>query len=118
MIGFYILQDKQPVPLADEDVLKWGEFMNNPANKRVAYDTCNNVSVSTVFLGLDHSFGINDPTPILFETMVFGGPHDQEMNRCATWEEAEKMHAEFCALYLNTSKKEVIHVCPKNNSRH
>lgn len=48
------------------------------------------VKVSTIFLGIDHSFG-NGPLQ-LFETMIFGGKLDQEMWRYSTWEEAEKGH--------------------------
>lgn len=53
------------------------------------YDGC---EVSTVFLGLDHRFGGDGP-PIVFETLVFGGPFDQEMDRYCTWAEAEAGHA-------------------------
>lgn len=61
------------------------------ANRRVREDLlAGGVRVSTVFLGLDHSYG--DGPPLLFETMVFGGPLDQEQDRCATWEDAEQMH--------------------------
>jgi hypothetical protein len=31
-----------------------------------------------------------------FETMVFGGPHDREMERYETWEEAKLGHQEWC----------------------
>ena len=34
---------------------------------------------------------------MLFETMVFGGPMDQEQDRCTTWDEAEAMHAAMVA---------------------
>jgi len=42
------------------------------------------VEVSTVFLGLDHA--VWDGPPMLFETMIFGGPHDnsQWRTRCAS----------------------------------
>ena len=53
------------------------------------------VTVSTAFLGLDHQFADAGP-PHLFETLVFGGPFDGEMDRCATWEGAEKMHDLMC----------------------
>ena len=46
--------------------------------------------VSTVFLGLDHNW--NGGPPILFETMVFGGPHNEYQERYATWDQAEKDH--------------------------
>lgn len=45
------------------------------------------VEVSTVFLGIDHNFGF-DVAPILFETMIFGGDHDQQMDRYSTETEA------------------------------
>ena len=46
--------------------------------------------VSTVFLGLDHAF--DGGTPLLFETMIFGGEHDEYQERYATWDEAEAGH--------------------------
>lgn len=49
-----------------------------------------NVNVSTVWLGLDHSFGGDGP--LIFETMVFGGKHDQHCNRYRTQEEAVQGH--------------------------
>lgn len=48
------------------------------------------VEVSTVFLGLDHNF-FSGP-PLLFETMIFGGPLDQEQERYTTWDEAVEGH--------------------------
>jgi len=50
----------------------------------------NRVRVCTVFVGIDVSFG--DQEPILFETMVFGGPCDRELYRYCTWEEAMQGH--------------------------
>lgn len=49
--------------------------------------------VSTVFLGLDHAFGAQPP--LLFETLIFSGPLDGEMERYSTWAEAEAGHARF-----------------------
>lgn len=46
--------------------------------------------VSTVFLGLDHSYGEGDP--VLFETLVFDGALDGEMERYHTFEEAKAGH--------------------------
>jgi hypothetical protein len=50
-----------------------------------------------VFLGIDHNF-FGDGPPILFETMVFGGPMDQDQRRYSTWDEAEFGHAAIVAL--------------------
>ena len=47
--------------------------------------------VSTVFLGIDHSH-IDTGPPLLYETLVFGGPLDGEMERCSTRTQAEEMH--------------------------
>jgi hypothetical protein len=54
------------------------------------------IRVSTVWLGLDHSFTGEGP-PLIYETMIFGGPHDGDMWRYATREEAEAGHAHALA---------------------
>lgn len=61
------------------------------ADRKVRWtDLPNGVSVSTVFLGMDHSFG--GGPPLLFETMIFGGNHDRYHERYSTWAEAEAGH--------------------------
>ena len=91
MLNYYILDGHDAVPC---DLYSLGAMMNDPKTQRVALTTIGESLVSTVFLGLDHSFGVGPP--ILFETMVFDGPLDQEQDRCTTWEQAEAMHAEMC----------------------
>ena len=49
------------------------------------------IRVSTVFLGLDHGFGAEEP--VLFETMIFGGEYDEYCERYCTWDEAVEGHA-------------------------
>lgn len=74
-----------------EDVIAWG-WAFEKQNRRVALtQVTGNIRVSTVFLGLDHNFSPLGP-PLLFETMIFGGPHDQYQDRYSTWEEAEQGH--------------------------
>ena len=92
MIDKYTLDGKKPIEC--EDLLTWAKWFET-ANRHVAQDERDGVRVSTVFLGLDHRFGVDGP-PILFETMIFGGPHDQDQDRYSTWEEAEAGHAEMC----------------------
>lgn len=48
------------------------------------------VDVSTVWLGLDHNYG--GGPPMIFETMVFGGPLDQDCERYHTEAEALAGH--------------------------
>ena len=86
----YILDGKTPVPLFD--TTKWGLQVD----KIIGKDQFGSVSVSTVFLGIDHSFGGGDP--VLFETMIFGGEHDQRQERYCTWDEAEKGQQIACDL--------------------
>ena len=48
--------------------------------------------VSTVWLmGIDHNYGGEGP-PIVFETMVFGEPYDNDLRRYATEEQAMRGH--------------------------
>lgn len=51
------------------------------------------VSISTVWLGLNHNW--DDGPPHIFESMVFGGTLDGETRRYSTWEQAEAGHAEL-----------------------
>ena len=59
------------------------------------------ILVSTVWLGIDHSFGYSDK-PVLFETMVFGmGEEIQE--RWHTEDEARQGHRQILAKVLGTA---------------
>ena len=92
-ISKYILVGHTPKPV--NDVLEWGRWFEK-ADRHVAKTRVGKVKISTVFLGLDHSFGGN--TPILFETMIFGGKHNDYQRRYATWEEAELGHSKAVTL--------------------
>lgn len=87
----YILVDREPV--VEPDLEKWASAFNDMDARRVARTGVgDSVAVSTVFLGMDHGFR-EDGLPLLFETMVFGGPMDGDEDRYATWSEAEAGHA-------------------------
>lgn len=50
------------------------------------------VGVSTVFLGIDRRlFGIGR-RPLVYETMIFGGPLNGEQGRYSSWDDAEAGH--------------------------
>jgi hypothetical protein len=96
----YILEGRKFRPA--ESMEAWGKYMDYSTKplyyRHVSIDRyivnenefCN---LSTVFLGIDHNFGFNDPTPVLFESMIFGGEHlDETTDRYRTYEEAEKGH--------------------------
>ncbi len=85
----YKLDGHNPVPC--DDTLEWAQWYEK-ADRRIALtDVAPDVHVSTVFLSIDHNWG--DGPPVLFETMVFGGPLDEEQVRYCTWDEAELGHA-------------------------
>ena len=65
--------------LIEVDLMTWAEFFEDNNNRRVAKDTIGDATISTVFLGIDHNFGEGEP--LLFETMIFGGQHDQYQER-------------------------------------
>ena len=68
----YIL-DENGNPVIENDILKWGKWMETN-NRHIAEDVVGDVRVSTVFLGIEHSWG--QGFPVLWETMIFGGEHD------------------------------------------
>jgi len=85
----YILQGHDAVPA--DDLLEWGRWMQSAERTVARTELSSGTRVSTIFLGLDHNFGFGEPQ--VFETMVFGGPMDQYMDRYAAWDEAERGHA-------------------------
>jgi hypothetical protein len=91
----YILNEKgEPIPC--DDLHKWCMFTEQTKARIVAKTKIGNSEISTVFLGLDHNFG-GGVSPILWETMVFGGAMDEEQTRCSgTRKDAETMHEQMC----------------------
>jgi len=69
---------------------KWIELLNDNTYRVIGL-TGGKIRVSTVWLGSSH--GQNDKgAPLIFETMVFGGPDDGECVRYATEKEAVRGH--------------------------
>lgn len=89
MSQFYILENKIPKPITD--VLEWAKMLKDIEKRTVKKDKIGTVNISTVFLGIDHNWSFHGQ-PILFETMIFGGSHDNYQERYATWDEAEEGH--------------------------
>lgn len=87
----YILEGKTAVLCSD--LVTWARWFEENRSKRVVAKTelpDKGSTVSTVFLGLDHAYGEGDPQ--IFETLVFDGKLEGEMNRYSTWDEAEAGH--------------------------
>lgn len=83
-------------PVVEPDLIKWAQWYEKN-DRHVRNDYLNGIHVSTVFLGLDHSFR-EGAAPILFETMIFGGEHDGYQERYETWEQAEAGHEQAIKL--------------------
>lgn len=81
--------DRQGQPMT---MVEWSKSISDLEYKRVAYDEVDGgtIQVSTVWLGLNHQYG--DGPPLIFETMVFGGPNDNDCYRYASEEEALEGH--------------------------
>lgn len=85
----YILEGK--IIKEVDDLTEWSKWFQTADRHVNKTDVTDEIKVSTVFLGIDHSFG--GGVPILFETMIFGGEHNDYQERYATYEEAEDGHA-------------------------
>ena len=89
MKSYLLDENKNPYVVSFDEFQKgWADDM-----KRVAIDYIDNIKISTVFLGWDHSF-MEESTPILFETMIFGGEYDEFQRRYTTYNEALQGHTE------------------------
>lgn len=83
--------DEHGQPVGVEDVLVWARWFESH-DRHVAETWINGaIRVSTVYVGVDHSYGLGGP-PILWETMIFGGPHDGYQNRYASADAARAGH--------------------------
>jgi len=91
MNDYWILEDRAPRRVTMEEWLLWQR--NYPDGRRIGYTEVGEASVSTVFLSLDHAYP--GMPPVLFETMVFNGPLDGEMERYRTIQEAEAGHEQM-----------------------
>lgn len=88
MSEFY---DRQGRPITLREWGKLREDRKGPeARVRVGLDIIGEAEVSTVWLGMDHGWG--QGPPLIFETMIFGGPHDQWQDRYSTEEAATAGH--------------------------
>ena len=93
---YYLLdENKKPYKVSLEEGMKVYEDLQM---KIVEQDVSDNgkIFISTVFLGMDHSFDRHNKSinhkPILFETMIFGGEHNDFQARYHTYDEAIEGH--------------------------
>lgn len=81
---YYILDDQGNSVEASLEA--WGEFFGQSDKRQLARDEVGDITISTVFLGIDHGFG--DGPPVLWETIIFGGKHDRYEERYSSRDDA------------------------------
>ena len=91
MDRYYILDGHEPVAC---DLMTWARWFET-ADRHIKLTEQNNVRISTVFLGLNHSWDRGRPE--LFETIVFGFVGGDDRERYSTWDEAEAGHDRWVA---------------------
>jgi hypothetical protein len=95
----YIL-DVHGKPVHEPDVECWAEWFSKNENRILRQtDIARNIWVSTVFLGVDHNYTRSGRgPPVLWETMIFGGRHDQYHQRYTSRADALEGHDAAVAL--------------------
>lgn len=94
MPSMYFDRAGQPIGLGD-----WAYLHSDEGYVRVAATTMGDAWVSTVWLGHDMGFGMGPP--IVFETMIFGGPLGEYQRRYH--DEAEALRGHLVAVALVAS---------------
>lgn len=85
---YFILGEDGKTPIPCNDTMEWAKWFEEN-DRRIARTEVDDIVISTVFLALDHAlYG----KPELFETMIFGGPMDQECWRYSDYYEAFSGH--------------------------
>ncbi len=85
-----------------ESIEEWGRNLDK--TKRIAKNTIDNIVVSTVFLGINHSYDGHEP--ILFETMIFRGEHDHYQKRYVSKQDALAGHEIAVNLVMESLNKQ------------
>lgn len=89
----YIL-DENGNPQREPDLITWAKWMEENGRKLARHEI-GRIVISTVFLGSDHRFSLEEAAePLLWETMIFGGEHDEYQERYSSIEAALKGHNE------------------------
>lgn len=104
---YYVLRDGKPVEASLAELTLW--LQCGAKGRQVGDDILSDgTRISTVFLWIDHAFR-KFGSPVLWETMIFGGPHDQYQERYTSREDAIKGHEKALRIARgeeNTTQKE------------
>jgi hypothetical protein len=109
------LQVSQVIPYYDKhglpvEMLAWASLFGDMEYRRVGSTEVGEYWVSTVWLGIDHSWGFGD-APLIFETMVFkrdAGFMDEYMDRYSTEAQAFEGHLNVVGMLAALSDSEPV----------
>ena len=94
-------KNNKTVPISAE------EFFNNTFDNKLFRTAKGGIIISTIFLGIDHSYGSGEIT--LFQSMVFGVVDDMEdeiQQRYSTYDAAKLGHQRLVDEYIDTEPEE------------
>ena len=102
----YYMLTKDFEIVGTDSVQKWGVWFEE-ADRHLALTKIGEIEVSTVFLGLDHSFH-EDVPPVLWETMIFVGESkktlfDHYQERYSSFDDARAGHERAVAMVRQKS---------------
>jgi hypothetical protein len=112
MSDWYRRDGSGPVDVTDPAFKELSEEWHK--NKTVRKTDVGDAMVSTVYLGLDHSYG--EGPPLIFETMVFGGVLDQQQWRYSTEAQAIEGHARVIGL-VEAAEDRLGHIVSRRDVR-
>lgn len=95
MSRHYLERGGQAVPVTLLEWAEWFEHRKPGESWQIAKDEFDGWTVSTVFIGLDHSMG--EGPPLIYETLANGPNENEHGNRYSTRQQAIAGHAEIIA---------------------
>lgn len=120
---YYMFKDGEVIET--KDLYEWSTWYEKSGENRVIARTSRGeddtwIHISTVFLGLDHSWG--EGPPLLFETLVSNPMGEEDMLRYVTLEEAVAGHGRCIEKYLLSQSEGQIqiwtnYICRKKAER-
>lgn len=94
---YFILDEDGKTPIPCNDLIEWAKWFGEH-DRQIARTEVDDIVISTIFLALDHApYG----KPELFESMIFGGPMDQECWRYSDYNEAVSGHWSIVEMIQN-----------------
>lgn len=106
MVSILYILNEQGEPIPTDDPVEWAEWFSVHFHERViAHDRdesgTNAILISTVFTGINSAFS---GPPILWESMIFGGPLNNTCQRYTSRDAAIIGHQVLCNAVMQTLK--------------